>query len=123
MVVEEEVWEAEEIARGRYLYELFYMIYLFCGIFFKPSTPVTVVLRCTTERDDSGPTQPALMSFRQYILERSDDSISDEEALKRYNEYKTNFRRDQILNFFNEHKEEDWYVCLLMYPPRLFICR
>jgi len=54
------------------------------------------------------PTQPPFYSFKQF-LQQQDDSISDEEAIKRYNEYKLEFKRTQINNFFLEHKEEDWF--------------
>ena len=52
-------------------------------------------------------TQPPLLSFKNF-LQQQDDNISDEEAIKRYNEYKVEFKRTQINNFFLEHKEEDW---------------
>lgn len=53
------------------------------------------------------PTQPPLLSFKHF-LQQQDDGISDEEAFRRYNEYKIEFKKTQINNFFLEHKEEDW---------------
>lgn len=29
--------------------------------------------------------------------------------MKRYNDYKTDFRKQQIKEFFVQHKDEDWY--------------
>jgi hypothetical protein len=54
------------------------------------------------------PTQPPFFSFKQF-LQQQDDSISDEEAIRRYNEYKVDFKKTQINNFFLEHKEEEWF--------------
>lgn len=54
------------------------------------------------------PTQPPLLSFKQF-LQQQDDSIGDDEAIKKYNEYKIDFKRTQINNFFLEHKEEEWF--------------
>ena len=53
-------------------------------------------------------TQPPMMTFKQF-LGSQDDNISDEEAMKRYNDYKTDFRKQQIKEFFLQHKDEDWY--------------
>jgi len=49
-----------------------------------------------------------MMTFKQF-LGSQDDNISDEEAMKRYNDYKTDFRKQQIKEFFLQHKDEDWY--------------
>ena len=54
------------------------------------------------------PTEPPFLSFKMF-LQQQDDNISDEEAIKRYNEYKVEFKRTQISNFFLEHKEEEWF--------------
>ena len=53
------------------------------------------------------PTQPPLLSFKQF-LQQQDDSIGDDEAIKKYNEYNIDFKRTQINNFLLEHKEEEW---------------
>ena len=44
-----------------------------------------------------------------------DDSITDEEALAKYGEYKLEFRRQQLNEFFVSHKEEEWFR--LRYHP------
>merc|ERR1711997_910895 len=38
-----------------------------------------------------------------------DDQISDEEAIKKYGEYKLEFKRQQLNEFFVTHKEEEWF--------------
>ncbi len=53
------------------------------------------------------PTQPPFLSFKIFLAQQSDD-ISDEDAIKKYNDYKMDFKKTQINNFFLEHKEEDW---------------
>lgn len=39
-----------------------------------------------------------------------DDSIDHVEAAKKYNEYKNEFKRKQIVEFFTAHKDEEWLV-------------
>lgn len=56
------------------------------------------------------PTQPPMMAFKAF-LGQQEDSITDEEAIKRYNEYKLDFKKAQISEFFLSHKDEEWYVC------------
>lgn len=53
-------------------------------------------------------TQPPLLSFKHF-LQQQDDNISDEDAIKKYNDYKIEFKKTQINNFFLEHKEEEWF--------------
>lgn len=65
------------------------------------------------EEDDDG-FQPSMMSFKAF-LETQDDSITDEEALVKYGEYKQEFRRQQLNEFFVGHKEEEWFR--LKYHP------
>merc|ERR1712227_780846 len=52
--------------------------------------------------------QPAMMSFKSF-LQTQDDQISDEEAIKKYGEYKMEFKRQQLNEFFVTHKEEEWF--------------
>ena len=55
---------------------------------------------------------PAMMTFKQF-LNAQDDNIGDEEAFKKYQEYKLEFRKTQMSDFFLHHKEEEWYVYLV----------
>ncbi|XP_055935385.1 serrate RNA effector molecule homolog isoform X1 [Argiope bruennichi] len=57
---------------------------------------------------DTGVTQPPMMTFKQF-LSSQDDGIDDQEAVKKYNEYKLEFRRQQINEFFLNHKDEEWF--------------
>ena len=50
-----------------------------------------------------------MMSFKTF-LGTQDDTISDEEAIKKYAEYKLEFKRQQLNEFFVSHKDEEWYV-------------
>ena len=62
-----------------------------------------------TGGETSDGTQPAMMSFKTF-LGTQDDTISDEEAIKKYAEYKLEFKRQQLNEFFVSHKDEEWYV-------------
>jgi len=56
--------------------------------------------------ENSDGTQPAMMSFKTF-LGTQDDTISDEEAIKKYAEYKLEFKRQQLNEFFVNHKDEE----------------
>ncbi|XP_065289814.1 serrate RNA effector molecule homolog isoform X4 [Dermacentor albipictus] len=57
---------------------------------------------------EAGLTQPPMMTFKQF-LGSQDDGIDDQEAVRKYNEYKMDFRRQQLNEFFVNHKEEEWF--------------
>ncbi|KAL4238345.1 hypothetical protein ACF0H5_003055 [Mactra antiquata] len=61
-----------------------------------------------TAPDPDYPTQPPMMSFKMF-LGQQDDTISDQDAVKKYNEYKEEFRIKQINEFFLQHKDEEWF--------------
>ena len=48
-----------------------------------------------------------MMSFKQF-LNSMDDNIDDMESVKKYQEYKVDFRKTQIADFFTTHKDEEW---------------
>lgn len=52
-------------------------------------------------------TQPAMMTLKQF-LDTQDDGISDSEVLRKYSEYKLDFKRQQLNEFFVAHKDEEW---------------
>lgn len=63
-------------------------------------------------RDASdGATQPPMLSFKMFLAEQ-DDNIDEEKAGKRYTEYKNDFKKTQIAEFFAAHKDEDWFVLI-----------
>jgi hypothetical protein len=67
------------------------------------------IFRCCSRESSDGTTQPPLLSFKNYLLDQ-DDNIDQEEAVKRYNDYKNDFRKTQIAEFFTAHKDEEWFV-------------
>ena len=48
-----------------------------------------------------------MLSFKQF-LSQQDDGIDESQAIQLYQDYKSDFKRRQITEFFDEHKEEDW---------------
>lgn len=58
--------------------------------------------------EDADGVQPLMMSFKAF-LGTQEDSISDEDAVKKYAEYKLEFKRQQLNEFFVTHKDEEWY--------------
>lgn len=63
---------------------------------------------------DLGPPPPIMKSFKEFLLSL-DDSVEETEAVKRYNEYKVDFRRQQMQDFFLAHKDEEWYEISYLY--------
>jgi len=59
------------------------------------------------ESDNRG-FRPSMLSFKSF-LQTQDDSITDDEALTKYTEYKHEFNRQQLNEFFVAHKEEEWF--------------
>lgn len=54
-----------------------------------------------------GMTQPPMLTLKQFLATQ-DDSISDDVAITKYNEYKLEFKRGQMNEFFVSHKDEEW---------------
>ena len=50
-----------------------------------------------------------LMSFKQF-LNQQNDTIDEVEAVERYAEYKNEFRKKQVEEFFDKHKDKEWYA-------------
>jgi len=63
---------------------------------------------------DSSDGHPQVLSFKAW-LSTQDDSISDQDALAKYNDYKAEFKRQQLNEFFVAHREEEWFK--LKYHP------
>lgn len=51
--------------------------------------------------------QPPMMSFKAFLATQ-DDNISDNEAIEKYNDYKLEFQRQQLNEFFVAHKDDEW---------------
>ncbi|VDN07182.1 unnamed protein product [Thelazia callipaeda] len=57
---------------------------------------------------------PVMMTFKKFLATQ-DDSITDEEAIAKYSEYKLEFKRQELHKFFLTHKDEEWFR--LKYHP------
>jgi len=60
------------------------------------------------EEKDSRWFRPSMLSFKSFLLTQ-DDSITDDEALSKFSEYKQEFNRQQLNEFFVAHKDEEWF--------------
>lgn len=56
---------------------------------------------------------PVMMTFKKFLATQ-DDSITDEEAIAKYSEYKLEFKRQELHKFFLAHKDEEWWVMAAM---------
>ena len=59
---------------------------------------------------------PKMMTFKSFLMAQ-EDTIEEDEAVRRYHEYKTEFKRTNLSDFFVLHKDEEWYV-----PGFLLLC-
>ncbi|VDP03730.1 unnamed protein product [Soboliphyme baturini] len=66
------------------------------------------------EEANSCPAPSPMMTFKQF-LSTQDDSISDEDAIQKYQEYKLEYKRQQLQCFFDAHKDKEWFR--LKYHP------
>lgn len=55
-----------------------------------------------------------MLTFKKFLA-TVDETISDEDAITKYNDYKTEFKKQQIQKFFDLHKDEEWYVETLVW--------
>ncbi|KAM7376790.1 hypothetical protein PAMA_013529 [Pampus argenteus] len=54
------------------------------------------------------PGPPIMRSFKEFLL-NMEDSVDETESVKRYNQYKLDFRRQQLQDFFLQHKDQEWF--------------
>ncbi|KAK4764239.1 hypothetical protein SAY87_013677 [Trapa incisa] len=71
--------------------------------------------------DGPNTTREGLMSYKQFIQELEDD-ILPAEAERRYQEYRSEYISTQKKAYFDAHKDEDWYICLIAPPHFPFWC-
>ncbi|KAJ6654979.1 hypothetical protein lerEdw1_006450 [Lerista edwardsae] len=64
---------------------------------------------------DLGIAPPVMKSFKEFLLSL-EDSVDETEAVKRYNDYKLDFRRQQMQDFFLAHKDEEWLSTVILIP-------
>lgn len=48
-----------------------------------------------------------MLTFKKFLATQ-DESISDDEAILKYNEYKFEYRKQEYEKFFQAHKDEEW---------------
>lgn len=63
----------------------------------------------STTAAENCPTQPIMLTFKQF-MSRLDEDISGSQANTKYTEYKLEFKKKQAKEFFDKHKDEEWYV-------------
>ncbi|XP_068164135.1 serrate RNA effector molecule homolog [Antennarius striatus] len=54
------------------------------------------------------PGPPTMRTFKEFLL-NMEDSVDETESVKRYNQYKLDFRRQQLQDFFLQHKDQEWF--------------
>ncbi|TRY57262.1 hypothetical protein DNTS_003311, partial [Danionella cerebrum] len=59
-----------------------------------------------------------IQTFKEFLLSL-DDSVDETESVKRYNEYKIDFRRQQMQDFFLAHKDEEWLSDGFKFLPQI----
>jgi hypothetical protein len=74
---------------------------------FQPAPMVAPTPRESHPPPSDGLTQPPMMTLKQFLATQ-DDSIGDDVAITKYNEYKVEFKRSQLNEFFVAHKDEEW---------------
>lgn len=63
-----------------------------------------------------GSSETELMSFKQFVSQ-SEDNFDEDEAVKKYNSYKKDFKFNHVNKFFDAHKLNEWFK--QMYDPEL----
>lgn len=51
---------------------------------------------------------PQMLTFKKFLATQ-DDTLSDEEAIAKYTDYKLEFMRQECERYFQAHKDEEWY--------------
>ncbi|KAI1716452.1 arsenite-resistance protein 2 domain-containing protein [Ditylenchus destructor] len=59
-------------------------------------------------------TIPVMLTFKKFLATQ-DDSLTDEEAIEKYKEYKLEFKRQEYEKYFQQHRDEEWFR--LKYHP------
>uniref|UniRef100_S4RZD4 Serrate RNA effector molecule homolog (Arabidopsis) n=1 Tax=Petromyzon marinus TaxID=7757 RepID=S4RZD4_PETMA len=57
---------------------------------------------------EAPPAYPIMKTFKEFLLSIA-ESVDETEAVRRYNNYKIEFRRQQLHEFFMAHKDEEWF--------------
>ncbi|XP_045463642.1 serrate RNA effector molecule homolog isoform X2 [Harmonia axyridis] len=83
------------------------------GQYHQPSHRAANFFREPVSSQSEGSTPP-MMSFKAFLATQ-DDNISESEAIEKYNDYKLEFQRQQLNEFFVAHKDDEWFR--LKYHP------
>ncbi|KAM8794241.1 serrate RNA effector molecule homolog [Eudromia elegans] len=70
--------------------------------------PIQARLGSLAEAEPGQAAPPVLKSFKEFLL-ALDDAVDETEAVRRYHDYKVDFRRQQMQDFFLAHKDEEWF--------------
>ncbi|KAI1724317.1 arsenite-resistance protein 2 domain-containing protein [Ditylenchus destructor] len=57
---------------------------------------------------------PVMLTFKKFLATQ-DDSLTDEEAIEKYKEYKLEFKHQEYEKYFQQHRDEEWFR--LKYHP------
>ena len=55
-----------------------------------------------------------MLTFKKFLATQ-DESITDEQAISKYIDYKAEFKRQECERYFQAHKDEEWFVFLPFY--------
>ncbi|KAL7069730.1 hypothetical protein ACQ4LE_011169 [Meloidogyne hapla] len=61
------------------------------------------------QTDATSAQSPMLLTFRKFLDTQDDAILTDEEAIAKYNEYKTEFMRQECERYFHAHKDDEWF--------------
>jgi len=73
-----------------------------------PKKVRTNIVQGLIEEKECDGFQPVMMTFKEF-LQTQDDSITEEDSLINYREYKSQFSKQVLATFFNAHKDEEWF--------------
>lgn len=48
-----------------------------------------------------------MLTFRKYLATQ-DETISDQDAINKYNDYKMEYKKQACEKYFQTHKDEEW---------------
>ena len=76
-------------------------------------------IRKDGEEFSAGNAVPQLLTFKKYLVTQ-DETLSDEDAKTKYEDYKLDFMKQECERFFQSHKEEEWFALQINIKNVLF---
>ena len=58
-----------------------------------------------------------MLTFKKFLATQ-EETLSDEEAIAKYNEYKLEFKKQECEKYFQAHKDEEWFVLNIIQMTR-----